>query len=63
MSDRREGEDALPTQLERLGAIVEQRSNDEIWRKFLVAQATVVQSVVRRREMTTQRIFLIGSQT
>jgi hypothetical protein len=61
MSDRcgDGGEDPVPTQLERLGAIVEQRRGDAVWRKFLVAQAAV-RDVSRRREMTTQRIFLMG---
>ena len=61
MSDRcgDGGEAPVPTQLERLGAIVERRSNDAVWRKFLVAQASV-RDVSRRREMTTQRIFLTG---
>ena len=64
MSDRRDGEgEQVPSQLERLGSIVEQRSNDAVWRKFLVAQATCAQTVVRRRQMTTQRIFLQGNGT
>lgn len=59
MSDTRDGEGEeleCPT-LVRLGLAVEQRGN-RVWRQFVVAQAQVVAS--RRRNMTTQRIFLIG---
>ena len=45
--------------LERLRTIVTSRTNSSVWRAFLVAQVTI-REVNRRREMTTQRIFLTG---
>ena len=63
MSDTRdgagEGEDEGCPTLVRLGLAVEQR-NSQVWRQFVVAQAQVQAS--RRREMTTQRIFLTGGR-
>jgi hypothetical protein len=57
MADRRDGE-PTPT-LERLSTVVKQRTDVSIWRAFLVAQ-TQVREHQRRREMTTQKIFLLG---
>lgn len=46
--------------LERLRGVVGQRSSATVvWRSFLVAQVAVRASH-RRREMTTQKILLIG---
>ena len=59
MADRRDGE-PTPT-LERLGTVVKQRTDTAVWRAFLVAQ-TQVRETQRRREMTTQKIFLMGQQ-
>ena len=63
MNERRDGDgdDETLQALRRLGCVVEQRNNNEIWRSFLVAQATSREGS-RRREMTTQRIFLLGQQ-
>jgi hypothetical protein len=47
--------------LQRLQTVVTQRHNNEVWRSFLVAQATSANGT-RRREMTTQRIFLLGQR-
>lgn len=45
--------------LERLRTVVVQRRAEAaIWRAFLVAQVSV--RAQRRREMTTQRLFLFG---
>jgi hypothetical protein len=59
MADRRDGE-PTPT-LERLGTVVKKRTGAAVWRAFLVAQ-TQVRETQRRREMTTQKIFLLGQQ-
>ena len=58
MSDP-QGDGAQGLDLARLGSCVAQRT-DKVWRQFCVAQARVV--VARRREATTQRIFLIGGE-
>lgn len=50
----------VPT-LQRLGTVVRQRSAGTIWKAFLVAQVCL-RDTQRRREMTTQRIFLTGEQ-
>ena len=56
MSNERDGEgDAL----RRLENVVKQRAETAVWRAFVVAQATA-QVTSRRRDMTTQRIFLTG---
>lgn len=47
--------------LERLGSAVQQRSGAAVWRAFLVAE-TAVRETHRRREMTTQRLFLLGQR-
>jgi hypothetical protein len=39
--------------------VVKQRTDASVWRAFLVAQIAV-RETHRRREMTTQRIFLMG---
>lgn len=57
MADRGE---PTPT-LERLCTVVNRRSDASIWRAFLVAQTQVRESQ-RRRDMTTQKIFLLGQQ-
>jgi hypothetical protein len=54
-------DDGAKACLERLGAVVRQRSDTAVWRAFLVAQATVWQGL-RRRERTTQRMFLTGER-
>ena len=55
-NERRDGEgDAL----KRLETVVKQRSANAVWRAFVVAQATARVST-RRRDMTTQRLFLTG---
>jgi hypothetical protein len=59
MADRRDGE-PTPT-LERLSTVVKQRTDAAVWRAFLVAQ-TQVREIQRRREMTTQKIFLMGQR-
>jgi hypothetical protein len=59
MADRRDGE-PTPT-LERLGSVVKKRTDTSVWRAFLVAQ-TQVRVTQRRREMTTQKIFLLGQR-
>lgn len=60
MTERRDGDGEQPT-LERLATLVEQRSNATVWRKFCVAQATLRNTAIeRKREQTTQRIFLTG---
>jgi hypothetical protein len=59
MTDRGEGEGELPPTLERLGSLVVKKSSETVWRSFCVAQATS-RHTERRREMTTQRIFLTG---
>jgi len=50
-----------PKVLVALGTSVERRSGSDIWRAFLVAESSV-RAGNRRREMTTQRLFLIGDQ-
>jgi hypothetical protein len=60
MADRRDGE-PTPT-LERLSTVVRQRTSAAVWRAFLVAQTQVRETHQRRREMTTQKIFLLGQQ-
>ena len=50
----------VPT-LQRLGTVVRRRNSGSIWKAFLVAQVTLRDNQ-RRREMTTQRIFLTGEQ-
>ena len=52
--------DGTPS-LERLGSVVKRRTDATVWRAFLVAQVAV-SHVNRRREMTTQRIFLLGQK-
>jgi hypothetical protein len=47
--------------LQRLSSVVNQRADRAIWRAFLVAQVSV-RETNRRREMTTQRIFLLGQR-
>ena len=55
-NERRDGEgDAL----RRLEIVVKQRAEIAVWRAFVVAQATA-RVTSRRRDMTTQRIFLTG---
>ncbi len=51
----RDGADDLNA-LETLGTVVRQRSGAQVWRGFVVAQ----HAIHRRREMTTQRLFLTG---
>ena len=58
MSDPRGEGEGMPG-LERLRTIVTSRTNSSVWRAFLVAQVTI-RETNRRREMTTQRIFLTG---
>ena len=53
-----DGDEVVGPDLQRLGSVVQQRT-DKVWRHFLVAQARV-QAVARRREATTQKIFLVG---
>lgn len=52
-------DDGVPT-LERLGAVVTKR-NTEVWRAFVVAQASAQKSA-RRRDITTQRILLTSTR-
>jgi hypothetical protein len=53
--------DGEPSALDRLGVVVKQRASSEsVWRAFLIAQTQVV--TMRRREMTTQRMFLLGQR-
>lgn len=40
---------------------MKQRTDAAVWRAFLVAQ-TQVRETQRRREMTTQKIFLMGQR-
>jgi len=58
MNDSRRDGDVTPG-LERLSSVVNRRADRAIWRAFLVAQIAV-RDTNRRREMTTQRIFLLG---
>ena len=51
------GEEAV-VGLERLETVVKQRTDNEVWHSFLVAQASSREHT-RRREMTTQKILLI----
>ena len=64
MADSRgdgKGESEAILTLQRLGSVVNQRTDRSVWRAFLVAQISV-RETNRRREMTTQRIFLLGQQ-
>jgi hypothetical protein len=60
MTDSRGEGEGFPG-LERLRTIVTQRTNSKVWRAFLVAQVSI-RETNRRREMTTQRIFLTGER-
>jgi hypothetical protein len=57
--ERRDGEGEIHApSLERLESVVNKRDK-AVWRAFVVAQASS-RIASRRREMTTQRLFLIG---
>lgn len=60
MSDeRRDGQLHTPS-LERLGLVVKKRDT-AVWRAFVVAQASS-RIASRRRQMTTQKLFLLGQR-
>lgn len=42
--------------------MVTQRTDASVWRAFLVAQTAVRETHQRRREMTTQKLFLMGQR-